>query len=177
MNNATLSHQICEHKGTLDLFAKKFTQDIEDANDLVQETMIKAIRYAEMYKEGTNIKAWLYTIMKNTFINSYRRVSKRNSIMDTTEELSSAQLRASASSNLGENKFTLDDINKAITRLQPEYSTPFLKYFEGYKYHEIAEELNIPIGTVKTRIHLARQVLKSSLKMYASEFVKTVAYS
>ena len=117
------------------------------------------------------MKAWLYTIMKNTFINSYRRVSKRNSIMDTTEELSYAQLRASASTNLGENKFTLEDINKAITRLQPEYSTPFLKYFEGYKYHEIAEELNIPIGTVKTRIHVARQILKKYLKTYSKDIL------
>lgn len=177
MDNATLSKQICEHRSTLELFAKKFTQDIEDSNDLVQETMIKAIRYATMYKEGTNMKAWLYTIMKNTFINSYRRISKRNNIIDTTEDLSSAQLKSSASSNLGEGKFTMEDINKAIIRLQPEYATPFLKYFEGYKYHEIADDLNIPIGTVKTRIHLARQILKNSLKMYATEFVKTVAYS
>ncbi|MHA4896438.1 sigma-70 family RNA polymerase sigma factor [Pedobacter sp. PWIIR3] len=177
MKNATLDIQICDHQSTLEVFARKFTLDIEDANDLVQETMIKALRYAEMYKEGTNMKAWLYTIMKNTFINSYRRISKKNSIMDTSEELSYAQLKSSASNNLSESKFTLEDINKAITKLQPEYSVPFLKYFEGYKYHEIAEELNIPIGTVKTRIHLARQILKSSLKMYASEFVKTVAYA
>ncbi|MES2827977.1 MAG: sigma-70 family RNA polymerase sigma factor [Bacteroidota bacterium] len=177
MENSTLSKQICEHRTTLELFARKFTQDIEDSNDLVQETLIKAIRYAEMYKEGTNMKAWLYTIMKNTFINSYRRISKRNSIIDTSEDLSSAQLKSSASSNLGESKFTMEDINKAITRLQPEYAAPFIKYFEGYKYYEIADELNIPIGTVKTRIHLARQILKNTLKMYASEFVKTVAYS
>ncbi|MBC7567061.1 MAG: hypothetical protein H7223_08840 [Pedobacter sp.] len=70
----------------------------------------------------------------------------------TAEDLSYAQLSSSASTNLGENKFTLEDINRTISSLQPEYSTPFLKYFEGYKYHEIAEELNIPIGTVKTRI-------------------------
>lgn len=66
----------------------------------------------------------------------------------------------------GESKFVMEDINKAMARLQPEYSGPFLRYFEGYKYHEIADELNIPIGTVKTRIHMARQFLKNELKMY-----------
>ena len=177
MNNISLNHQICEHKSMLESYALNFTKDIEDANDLVQDTMIKAIRYATMYKEGTNIKAWLYTIMKNTFINNYRRGSKRNSIMETTEDLSSSQLKASASSNQGENKFMMDDINKAISNLQSDYSTPFIKYFEGYKYHEIAEELNIPIGTVKTRIHVARQVLKSNLKMYAEGFKKTALAS
>jgi RNA polymerase sigma-70 factor (ECF subfamily) len=76
----------------------------------------------------------------------------------------------SAQTNKGENKFIMDDINKALEKLQPEYSGPFLRYFEGYKYHEIAEELNIPIGTVKTRIHMARQILKQQLKMYQNSF-------
>jgi len=173
MNNPSLDSQICAHKSSLDLFARKFTNDLEDANDLVQDTMIKAIRYANMYKEGTNLRGWLYTIMKNTFINSYKKVSRKNSIMDTSEELSSAQLKKSASNNLGENKFMMEDINKAMKGLQPEYAIPFLKYFEGYKYHEIADELHIPIGTVKTRIHMARQVLKGSLKMYAQEYKRS----
>jgi RNA polymerase sigma factor (sigma-70 family) len=119
MNNLSLDSQICAHKSSLDLFARKFTNDLEDANDLVQDTMIKAIRYANMYKEGTNLRGWLYTIMKNTFINSYKKVSRKNSIMDTSEELSSAQLKKSASNNLGENKFMMEDINKAMKVLQP----------------------------------------------------------
>ncbi|MGY4385679.1 RNA polymerase sigma factor (sigma-70 family) [Pedobacter sp. UYP24] len=170
MNNIALNLEICEHKSALDLFARKFTNDLEDANDLVQDTMIKAIRYSNLYKEGTNLKGWLYTIMRNTFINSYRKVTRKNSIMDTSEELSSAQLKNSASANLGENKFVMEDINKALSVLEPVYSVPFLRYFEGYKYHEIAEELDIPIGTVKTRIHMARQVLKNNLKMYAQQY-------
>ena len=172
MNNLSLDTQICAHKSSLDLFAKKFTNDLEDANDLVQDTMIKAIRYANMYKEGTNLRGWLYTIMRNTFINSYKKTSRKNSIMDTSEELSSAQLKKSASNNLGENKFMMEDINKAMKALQPEYAVPFLRYFEGYKYHEIADELRIPIGTVKTRIFMARQALKGNLKMYAQEYRK-----
>ena len=88
MNNPSLDSQICAHKSSLDLFARKFTNDLEDANDLVQDTMIKAIRYANMYKEGTNLRGWLYTIMRNTFINDYRRKSMRNGFLETSEELS-----------------------------------------------------------------------------------------
>lgn len=170
MENITLNKEICNHRSCLESFAMKFTNDVEDANDLVQDTIIKAIRYHNLYKPGTNLRGWLYTIMRNTFINDYRRGAKRKSFIDTTEDLSSYQLSHSATSNLGENKFMMEDINKAMEKLQPEYSIPFLKYFEGYKYHEIADELQIPIGTVKTRIHMARQVLKSQLKMYSNQF-------
>jgi len=170
MENISLNHQICNHRSCLESFAMKFTKDLEDANDLVQDTLIKAIRYHHMYKQGTNLRGWLYTIMRNTFINDYRKGSRRNMVIETSEDLSSYQLYNSAATNQGENKFVMEDINKALGQLQPEYSTPFLKYFEGYKYHEIAEELNIPIGTVKTRIHMARQTLKGQLKMYNSRF-------
>ena len=173
MENITLDNEICKHRSCLESFAMKFTKDVEDANDLVQDTIIKAIRYRSLYKEGTNLRGWFYTIMRNTFINDYRRGAKRKSLIDTTEDLSSFQLSASATSNLGENKFVMEDITKALEKLQPEHSVPFLKYFEGYKYHEIADELQIPIGTVKTRIHVARQVLKAQLKMYSERFRST----
>lgn len=167
MESNSLSHQICDHRSCLERFAMKFTQDVEDANDLVQDTLIKAIRYHELYKQGTNLQGWLYTIMKNTFINDYRREARQRAVVETTDDLTSFHLSKSATSNHGENKFVMEDINKALTKLQPELSIPFLRYFEGYKYHEIAQELDIPIGTVKTRIHMARQALKAQLKMYS----------
>jgi RNA polymerase sigma factor (sigma-70 family) len=170
MENLNLNTEICKHQSCLEAFAFKFTGDLEDANDLVQDTIIKAIRHHALYKEGTNLRGWLYTIMRNTFINDYRRGAKRRALIDTSENLSSNQLYQSASGNLGESKFMMEDINKALGKLQPDYSVPFLKYFEGYKYHEIADELQIPIGTVKTRIHSARQVLKGQLKMYSEGF-------
>jgi len=170
MENATLNNEICSHRSCLESFAMKFTNDLDDANDLVQDTIIKAIRYRDLYKQGTNLRGWLYTIMRNTFINDYRKGARRNSVIETCEDLSSHQLQKSATCNLGENNFVMEDINKAMESLQPEYSTPFLRYFEGYKYHEIAVELNIPIGTVKTRIHVARQILKGQLKMYREKF-------
>ena len=110
--------------------------------------------------------------MRNTFINNYRKSSRTQSMVSVSEEIPSAQLQYSATNNASDGKFVMEDVNKAMRKLQPEYYTPFIKYFEGYKYHEIAEMLDIPIGTVKTRIHIARQVLKTNLKMYVSEFSK-----
>jgi len=176
MKNITFNDAVCTHRSCLESFAMKFTQDVEDANDLVQDTLIKAIRYHYLYKTGTNMRGWLYTIMKNTFINDYRKGSRKNAVIQNTEDFTPQHLSRSATDNLGENKFIMKDIQTALGKLQPEYSVPFLRYFEGYKYHEIAEELNIPIGTVKTRIHMARKELKKYLKIYESGY-KTVLES
>lgn len=177
MISKTFDYQINDHQSALKTFALNFTKNIDDADDLVQETLLKAIRYSKLYVEGTNLKGWLYTIMRNTFINDYRRMAKHRNIIETTEEINSAQLYKSASHNQVDNKFISDDVNKALAMLSAEYYIPFTKHFEGYKYHEIADMLNIPIGTVKTRIHVARQLLKSNLKIYNQEFKKTNKYN
>jgi RNA polymerase sigma factor (sigma-70 family) len=170
MSHMTIDHQICLHKPSLKTFAFRFTKNDDDAEDLVQDTLLKAIRYSDLYKEDTNLKAWLFTIMKNTFINDYRRSKKQQKIVKTTDDLTSFQLAKSADTNLGEGLFVNEDIHKALRSLPADYLTPFIKYFEGYKYHEIADELSIPIGTVKTRIHMARQSLKKNLKIYNKEY-------
>jgi len=172
MENLTLDYQICNHKSALEQFAIKFTHNQEDADDLVQDTLLRAMRYADLYQNGTNLQGWLYTIMKNTFINDYRKSSIRKKVINTVEVIDSQQLTQSAATNEGVQKFLGEDIDTAIKNLSPTYSVPFLKYFEGYKYHEIADELNIPIGTVKTRIYMARQSLQASLKMYSDDFNK-----
>jgi len=170
MNTTDFNHQLSLNQGALEAFAFKFTQDYEDANDLVQDTLLKAMRYSRKFRDGTNFRGWLYTIMKNTFINSYRRGVKTRSFISTHEEIPVSQLQNSATGNSGENKFMMEDIHNAMKKLQPEYLTPFIKYFEGFKYHEISEMLHVPIGTVKTRIHMARGILKKNLKMYTKEF-------
>lgn len=114
--------------------------------------------------------------MKNTFINNYRRFVKISGMVTKSDEISSSNLVYSSTKNKGENQFVMDDIREAMDKLSEEYYVPFTMYFEGYKYHEIADHLSIPIGTVKTRIHVARKSLKKSLKTYAygiqtSEFV------
>lgn len=167
MTQLQFTYRLNSYSNSLRAFAMNFTKNTDDANDLVQETLLKAVTYYNKFKEGTNLKGWLFTIMRNTFINDYRRMVKSNNLITQTDEISSAQLQYSASRNAVEGKFVMSDIQKALASLPDDYRIPFMSYFEGYRYHEIADRLNIPIGTVKTRIHLARLILKKQLKMYA----------
>lgn len=166
MNRSEFNNLIIQHSISLKSYARNFTKDQEDANDLVQDTLVKAITYFKNFRDGTNLKGWLYTIMKNTFINNYRRLTKTNTFITQEEEISPSNLLVSATFNAGENKFVMEDINAALRMLSEEYYMPFSMYFEGYKYHEISEYLAIPIGTVKTRIHVARKMMKKTLSAY-----------
>ncbi|TKC08884.1 RNA polymerase sigma factor [Pedobacter frigoris] len=169
MKTASLdfNNQLFSFKNSLQGFAYSLTRNEEDAADLVQDTLLKAIRYAQSFEEGTNLQGWLFIILKNTFINNYRRKSKMKSYMDGVGGTAINDIQGNLAYNAGESNCSIDDIHKALNSLSRDYYYPFIKYFEGYKYHEIAEELNIPIGTVKTRIHVARQLLKKNLKMYS----------
>lgn len=157
---------VIQHADSLRAHALQFTKDIEDANDLVQDTVLKAVTNYGRFREGTNLKGWLYTIMKNTFINNYRRITKSNVFIIQSEEIPNQNLTYSASKNDGENVFIMDDIREAMDKLSSDYYVPFNMYYQGYKYHEISDHLRIPIGTVKTRIHIARKQMKSTLKAY-----------
>ena len=155
--------------GSLKPFAMRLTRDIEDANDLMQETVLKAFSNREKYTEGTNLKAWMFTIMKNTFITNYQRMIRKNTFIDSTENMHYINSSTSAIENSAFEKFAMKDINKAIEKLDDAYKVPFLMHFKGFKYHEIADKLDIPIGTVKNRIHIARKELKYKLKNYATK--------
>ena len=166
MNKIEFSNKVVQEVASLNVYALHFTRDHENAGDLVQDTMLKAFSYYNKFREGTNLQAWLYTILKNTFINYYRKQVKTNAIMIKTDTISSSDLYKSSFLNRAEGKFIMSDIEHALSKLSPEYYEPFTMYYEGYKYHEIADHFQIPIGTVKTRIHVARQQLKKKLKMY-----------
>lgn len=148
-------------------FAMKLTRDYEEANDLLQDTLLKAFTNRDKYTEGTNLKAWLYTIMKNTFITNYQRMVRKNTFIDTTDNLHFINSMESSTNNEAISTFAMNDINNAVGSLEEAYKTPFMMHFRGFKYHEIAEKLEIPIGTVKNRIHIARKELKDRLHMYA----------
>lgn len=166
MKTLEFTSMLTSHRSSLKMYALHFTHDTEDANDLVQDTMLKAITYYTKFREGTNIKGWLYTIMKNTFINNYKKMVRVSSFVVRADEISSANLMYSSTHNQGETKFVMDDLQNALKKLPDTYLVPFNMYFEGYKYYEIAEHLDLPIGTVKTRIHVARQLIKKYLKPY-----------
>lgn len=157
MTSIEFNAQLIKQSETLKGFALNLTRDKEDAMDLIQDTLLKAITYRERFSVSTNLKAWLITIMKNTFINNYRRSVLKN------ESIKEIKYLSSISDNTIETKINTKDINKAINLLQDEYKTPFKKYISGFKYHEIAEEMGVPIGTVKSRIFIARAKLSKRL--------------
>jgi RNA polymerase sigma factor (sigma-70 family) len=150
----------------LKYFALSLTADDESAQDLLQETMLKAISNKHRFVEKTNLKAWLYTIMKNIFINNYRRNIKTNTIVDKTKDLYFLNTPAQVQTIGPDSRYSEKEIIKKINILQPEYKIPFTMYFDGYKYKEIADYLDLPIGTVKSRIFLARKQLMTMLKGY-----------
>jgi RNA polymerase sigma-70 factor (ECF subfamily) len=166
MTALEFSYSVAKSTKALKPFAVRLTKDIEDANDLLQDTVVKAFLNREKFADGTNLKAWLYTIMKNTFITNYQKMVKRKTFVDSTENLHYLNSGSQSIENNAYSKFAMADINKALGLLEPVHREPFMMYYHGYKYHEIADKLNIPIGTVKNRIHLARKELKDQLKMY-----------
>lgn len=145
-------------------YAINLTKDLDDAQDLLQETVYRALINQEKYSEGTNLKAWLFTIMKNIFINSYRRRTKRNTIIDTTDNLYLLNAPGEITDNRAEGSFVLQDLNNAIISLSDDYRVPFMMHHKGYKYQEIADSLHLPLGTVKSRIFFARKELKRRLE-------------
>jgi RNA polymerase sigma-70 factor (ECF subfamily) len=171
MSTTEFGNKVQRHRDILNNYALQLTQNHDDANDLVQETYLKAMNYADKFKEGTNLKGWLYTIMRNSFINNYRRITKRNSFLDTQEEqyiMDTA--KGYTTHNQGDNLFLRRDIERAIDTLQDDLRITFELNAAGFKYHEIAEMLKIPIGTVKTRIFVARRKLRDELEDYARAF-------
>ncbi|KAA5549327.1 RNA polymerase sigma factor [Adhaeribacter rhizoryzae] len=147
--------------------ALNLTRDLDDAKDLIQETLMKALLNKEKFKAGTNLKAWLYTIMRNSFINNYNKITKRSTTLDNTDQITFLNTDDRfVAQNSATGSFAMNDINKAIEYLSEEYRTPFMMYYTGFKYLEIADKLQIPIGTVKNRIHIARKELKEMLRVY-----------
>jgi len=166
MTTLEFSYSLNKLSSSLKPFALKLTRDMDDANDLLQDTMVKAFTNKDKFADGTNLKAWLYTIMKNTFITNYQRMVRRGTFVDTTDNLHYINSGGALVENDAYGDFTMDDINNAIEQLDNVYKTPFMMHYKGFKYHEIADKLSIPIGTVKNRIHIARKILKDDLHVY-----------
>ncbi len=141
-------------------FAITLTRDQEQAKDLIQETLYRALANKDKYHVGTNIKAWLYTIMRNIFINNYRRIAKQQTIFDNTPNEFLINNNQGAVTNDAISKMNIKEMQEAIHDLPEIFRNPFLLYFDGFRYNEIAEMLHEPLGTVKSRIHFARKLLK-----------------
>lgn len=150
---------------SLQSFAYNLTKDSEEAKDLYQETAFRAMTNRDKFKAGTNLKAWLFTIMKNIFINNYRKKAKANTIMDSTDNMffiNSSE--ATTISNGAGTNIMMEELGGMIKNLDESIRVPFEMHYVGYKYQEIADHLSLPLGTVKSRIFFARKELKDQIK-------------
>ncbi len=148
-------------------YALSLTADREKADDLLQETMLKALSNRDKFASDTNLKAWVYTIMKNTFINDYRRNIKTKSTVDISNNYFQSSYSSGFEYPSVESVYSSGEISKTIQGLEDEYRIPFTMFFEGFKYKEIAEELDLPLGTVKSRIFFTRKKLEKILMEYS----------
>ena len=147
---------------TLRPYALKLTSNRQDAQDLLQDTLMKAFASRDKFKEGTNLKGWLYTIMRNTFITNYKKKVRRKTFIDTTDEMAHINTGRTAT-NDGNSTLAVTEVMREVNLLSYAYKTPLKMYANGYHYKEIADFLDIPIGTVKNRIHVARKKLTYTL--------------
>lgn len=152
------------HSDFLRPYALSLTRDHENAQDLFQETMFKALVNRDKYHFGTNLKAWLHTIMRNTFINEYRRNKKFTKIEHTASAETLLLNKGSVAHNYGWNNMRMAEVQEAIHSLPSVFRVAFELHYTGYKYQEIATLLKEPLGTVKSRIHFARKILMVKLE-------------
>lgn len=144
-------------------WAYRLTRNYDDAQDLLQSTLLCALKSVGMYTEENNISGWLYTIMRNIFFNTTRH-SGRCCCMEKEDIERMMQLGENALNDNAEIAFDMSDIQRAIDTLDRPYKIPMSLYLSGYKYQEIAEKMGIPLGTVKSRIHASRVQLQETLK-------------
>ncbi len=168
--------EIVPHLDAMYNFALRLTSDPSDAEDLVQDTIVKAYRFFSSYEKGTNAKAWLFRILKNSYINNYRKQSKQPNQVDYDEVSSFYEtIRADRTdtSDLEDKMFRElidDDISNALEELPEDFRTVVLLCdVEGFTYEEIANMLDVPIGTIRSRLHRGRNLLKAQLKEYAEK--------
>lgn len=166
MSAADFDQLLLKNTEFLRPFAFTLTKDQEDAKDLVQETIFRALANKEKYHIGTNVKAWMYTIMRNIFINNYRRKAKQNTLFDNSPNNFLIDTNQVAVANEAVAKLTMKEVQEAVYQLPEIFRNPFLLYFDGFKYHEIADMLHEPLGTIKSRIHFARKLLKSQIQRH-----------
>lgn len=163
MTAIEFNYQLTSLSDSLHRYAYSLTSNREDAQDLLQETFVKAISYRDKFAADTNLKAWTFTIMKNTFINNYRRMVKSNTTFDHTDDLYYLNLNRESGIESPESQFYAREIEKHIESLEDDFKVPFNMHLQGYKYKEIADNLGLKIGTVKSRIFFTRKRLMDSL--------------
>lgn len=160
MTNNQFLESIDKLNNLLFSYALRLTRSHQDAQDLMQETTMRAFRHKDKFTMGTNFKSWVSTIMRNTFINRYRKLKNRKHVNAPIEDFTYAIENTSAINNSGEQNLRMQELARVMDTINDIYTVPFMMFYRGYEYKEIAEYLDIPIGTVKSRIFLARRKMK-----------------
>ena len=164
MNTSQFQKKLFGMQENMMNFALMLTANREDAQDLLQETSLKVLDNREKYVDNRNFKGWVLTVMRNIFINNYHRVLRTQTVVEQDVDLYNLHVTNDSSFDTPDGTCQLQEITGAIDALNEELKAPFSMYVSGYRYHEIAEALHIPLGTVKSRIFFARQELKTKLK-------------
>lgn len=164
MRTANLAQDLLSVQTELLNFAYKLTADREEANDLLQETSLKALDNEDKYTAETNFKGWIYTIMRNIFINNYRKALRDQTYVDQTDNQFYLNQNIDIEGDSTEGSYDLKEMRRIVNALPKEYRIPFSMYVSGFKYREIADKLGLPLGTVKSRIYFTRQKLQEELK-------------
>ena len=164
MNATEFTTQLLDLEQSLLKYASHLRLDNSDARDLVQETFLKAILSRDKFVDTGYLKAWTITIMRNTFINNYRHNILHNSHCDRTEDSFFINQTKSSGSDNPDSVYTVKEINKSIEQLKDKFRVPFKMYVAGFKYREIADTINLKVGTVKSRIFLARKLLMNQIE-------------
>lgn len=175
MSTVEFFNQLKQQTQTLNNFAYSLTRDSEDAKDLYQETAFRALSNRDKFQPGTNFKAWLITIMKNIFINNYRRKVKGGVINDHSDNQYYLNSLNNSVLNRADSDIMMKELNEMVDSLDDSLKIPFVRYYHGYKYQEIADELKLPLGTVKSRIFFARKALKNMISSHYAIYEEIVA--
>lgn len=166
MANKEFEAKLMSLQSNLLNFAYMLTSNRDNAYDLLQDTTLKALDNESKYVDNTNFKGWVFTIMRNIFINNYRRNVRSQTVVDQTEDLYHLNLSQDSGLETPEGSYGASEITSAISTFPEEYRVPFTMHVQGYKYNEIAEKMNLPLGTVKSRIFFARKKLQAQFADY-----------
>lgn len=164
MDTVIFKRELLEMQSELQRFAFKLTADKEEANDLLQETSLRALQNMEKYTPDTNFKGWVYTIMRNIFINNYRKVLHEQTFVDHTDNLYNIDSTQLTKDSITENDYDRKELYRVLNSLPDSSRIPFTMFLSGFKYREISEKLSLPLGTVKSRIFMTRRSLQEELK-------------
>ena len=163
MTSSEFNKALSPIKDRLFRYSYKLTQDMDNAKDLFQETLFRALKNKKRFQAGSNFIAWMHTIMKNQFINDYRKTKRKRDIINDSP-LESVNIEGKVH-NQGEGTIMMKELTTMIDLLEDGLKVPFRMNYKGYKYQEIADDLKLPIGTVKSRIHFARKELQRQIKL------------